>query len=105
MPLASRLIQRPELGALAGTILVLLFFAVVAGNSGMFGSQGILNFLEVSAELGILAAAVALLMIGGEFDLSVGSMIGFAGDSHRPGVTSFGLPLWARHARLRGCVR
>lgn len=74
-----RLLRRPELGALSGTILVLIFFAAVAGRSGLFSPPGIINFLEVSAELGILASAVALLMIAGEFDLSVGSMIGFAG--------------------------
>jgi simple sugar transport system permease protein len=74
-----KLLRRPELGALSGTILVLIFFAAVAGRSGLFSPPGIVNFLEVSAELGILASAVALLMIAGEFDLSVGSMIGFAG--------------------------
>ena len=89
VPLLSRLIQRPELGAAAGTLLVLLFFMITAGNSGMFGSQGILNFLEISAQLGILAVAVSILMIGGEFDLSVGSMIAFAvslisGSDERP---------------------
>jgi simple sugar transport system permease protein len=76
---ASRLLSRPELGAMAGTALVLVFFAVTAGGSGLFSAKGIVNFLEVSAQLGILAAPVALLMIAGEFDLSVGSMIGFAG--------------------------
>ena len=45
----------------------------------MFSAYGTINFLEVSANLGIIAIAAALLMIGGEFDLSVGSMIGFAG--------------------------
>jgi len=74
-----KLLRRPELGALSGTILVLIFFIAIAGRSGLFSPPGIVNFLEVSAELGILASAVALLMIAGEFDLSVGSMIGFAG--------------------------
>jgi simple sugar transport system permease protein len=49
--------------------------------------------MQVSAELGILAVAVALLMIGGEFDLSIGSMIGFAGIVIGLGVTVFHLPL------------
>ncbi len=75
----SRLLSRPELGAVAGTLLVLVFFAATAGGSGLYSAKGIINFLEVSAQLGILAAPVALLMIAGEFDLSVGSMIGFAG--------------------------
>src|SRR5262249_60736973 len=68
-----RLMVRPELGAVAGTVLVYVFFFAVAGNSGMFSAKGILNFLEVSAQLGILASMAALLMIAGEFDLSVGS--------------------------------
>ena len=38
-----------------------------------------MTFLTLAAELGILAAAVSLLIIAGEFDLSIGSMIGFAG--------------------------
>ena len=79
VPMLSRLLSRPELGAIAGTILVFIFFIAVAGSSGLFSAKGIVNFLEVSAQLGILAAPVALLMIAGEFDLSLGSMIGFAG--------------------------
>ena len=78
-PLLRRLMSRPELGAVAGTILVFLFFAVAARGTGMFSAQGIVTFLEVSAQLGIIAVAAALLMIGGEFDLSIGSMIAFAG--------------------------
>ncbi|MFD1881304.1 ABC transporter permease [Paracoccus pacificus] len=90
----ARLMRRPELGALSGTILVFLLFAIFAGNSGLFSALGIANFLQVSAQLGILAVAVALLMIGGEFDLSVGSMIGFASVTIGLGVTHFGLPIW-----------
>ena len=54
-----------------------------------------MTFLTVSAQLGILATAVALLMIGGEFDLSLGSMIGFAGMVIGLGVTEFDLPIGA----------
>jgi simple sugar transport system permease protein len=88
-----RLLGRPELGALAGTILVFAFFAVTAGGSGIFSAKGIINFLEVSAQLGILAAPVALLMIAGEFDLSVGSMIGFAGIIVAIPTVMWGFPL------------
>ena len=89
----TRLLRRPELGALAGTLLVILAFALFAGSTGLFSSRGIINVLQVSAELGILAAAVALLMIGGEFDLSIGSTIGFAGVVIGLGVTEFHLSL------------
>ena len=89
----TRLFRRPELGALAGTLLVVLAFTVFAGDTGLFSSRGIINVLQVSAELGILASAVALLMIGGEFDLSIGSIIGFAGVVIGLAVTEFHLPL------------
>jgi simple sugar transport system permease protein len=89
----TRLLRRPELGALSGTVLIIIAFAILAGDTGLFSSRGIINVLQVSAELGILATAVALLMIGGEFDLSIGSTIGFAGVVIGLGVTEFHLPL------------
>jgi simple sugar transport system permease protein len=92
--LLGRLLSRPELGAAAGTVLVFAFFAITAGGSGLFSAKGIINFLEVSAQLGILAAPVALLMIAGEFDLSVGSMIGFAGIVIAIPAVFWGWPVW-----------
>lgn len=91
----KKILSRPELGALAGTILIFVFFGFVAGDSGMFSMKGVIIFLEVSAQLGILAVFVSLLMIAGEFDLSVGSMIGFAGVAIAIPVAQFGWPLWA----------
>jgi simple sugar transport system permease protein len=94
-PMLARLMRRPELGAVAGTVAVFLFFAAVAGHSGMFSALGIVNFLEISAEIGILATAVSLLMIGGEFDLSIGSTIAFTGMVLALLVTQLGWPVWA----------
>jgi simple sugar transport system permease protein len=91
---ARQALRRPELGAAAGCVLVLLFFAVSAGDSGLFSARGVVNFLEVSAQLGILAVAVSLLMIGGEFDLSLGSMIAFAGVVIAIPSTVLGWPIW-----------
>ena len=73
-----RVLQRPELGAVAGAILVWLVFAVWAG--GIWPTRGTTaTYLNAAAPLGILAVAVALLMIAGEFDLSIGSIIGASG--------------------------
>jgi simple sugar transport system permease protein len=94
-PLLARLLRRPELGALSGVILIYAVFYATARTSGMFSVEGIVNILSVSAEIGIISAATTLLMIGGEFDLSLGSMIGFAGVVIGLGVTQYGLPLWA----------
>jgi simple sugar transport system permease protein len=95
MPLLARALRRPELGALSGVVLIYVVFFAVAHSSGMFGIDGLINILSVSAEIGILAAAATLLMIAGEFDLSIGSMIGFAGIVIGLGTTVYGLPLTA----------
>jgi simple sugar transport system permease protein len=94
-PLLRRILNRPELGSLAGVILVFIFFAVVAGDSGFLSPRGTINYLEVAAQLGILAVAVSLLMIAGEFDLSIGSMIGAAGMVIAIPIAVFGWPAWA----------
>ena len=91
--LVARLLRRPELGALSGVILIYAIFFALARTSGMFTVEGIINILQVSAEIGILAVAAALLMIAGEFDLSIGSMIGFAGVIIGLGATVYDLPL------------
>jgi simple sugar transport system permease protein len=88
----TRLMRRPELGALAGVLLVALFFWIVASDR-MFTLSGILTFMSPAAQLGILAIGAALLMIGGEFDLSVGSMVAFSGLIFGTAVTVLQLPL------------
>src|SRR5215207_8144981 len=88
-----RWLNRPELAAVAGAILVFAFFAITAGDSGFLTFGGTMSYLEVAAQLGIVAVPVALLMIAGEFDLSVGSMIGAAGMVVAISVSEYGLPL------------
>ncbi len=90
----SRLLNRPELGAMSGALLVFAFFLLVAPTSGMFSADGIMNWTVVSAQLGIIAVGAALLMIAGEFDLSLGSMIGFAGMMMAIPAVFFGFPVW-----------
>ena len=69
----------PELGSICGAILVFVIFFLVARDSGMFASDGVMNWLVVSSQFAIIAVGACLLMIAGEFDLSIGSMIGFSG--------------------------
>jgi simple sugar transport system permease protein len=69
LPLARRLASS-EAGALAGAILVYAFFFIVAPPFRELASLS--SVLYVSSIYGIPALAVALLMIGGEFDLSAG---------------------------------
>jgi simple sugar transport system permease protein len=75
----SKLLGRPELGAIAGFVVVWVFFAIIAADNNFVGMATTASILNRAAPLGILAVAVALLMIAGEFDLSVGSILGFSG--------------------------
>jgi len=87
-----RMLSRPELGSVAGAIAVFGIFSVISGSDGFLSSDGTANYLNTAAELGILAIPVALLMVAGEFDLSIGSVLGassitvalIAGQYHQP---------------------
>ena len=85
----TTLISRPEVGPI-GVMLLLFgmlgYFSIPAGEMSWnpftgegFNALGIRNFLRVISQLGIIAIGAGLLIISGEFDLSIGSMIGFAG--------------------------
>lgn len=91
-PFMSRMMKRPELGAIAGVILVTIFFLITA-DPVMFSLSGFMNFMTPASQLGILAIGAALLMIGGEFDLSIGSMVAFAGLFFGVCVITWGWPL------------
>ena len=90
----TKLLRRPEAGAAGGLVATVVIFALLPGAAALYSLQGSMTFLTLSAELGILASAMALLIIAGEFDLSVGSMIGFAGVVIGLTVKYLGLPLW-----------
>jgi simple sugar transport system permease protein len=68
-PLA-RLLARPEAGALAGAIVVYVFFFIIAPSFRYAVSFS--SVLYVTSVFGLMVTPVALLMIGGEFDLSAG---------------------------------
>ncbi|WKK61624.1 ABC transporter permease [Corynebacterium sp. P3-F1] len=66
----GRLIRRPELASLLGFLVILALFYAVAPAFRSF--EAMTTILYASSTLGIVALAVGLLMIGGEFDLSSG---------------------------------
>jgi simple sugar transport system permease protein len=90
--LLTEAMRRPELGAIAGLLVVAVFFLFTA-NSSMFTLSGLMTILAPASQLGILAIAAALLMIGGEFDLSIGSMVAFAGLAFAAALIDGHLPL------------
>lgn len=90
----SRLMRRPEFGAFVATLFVYAFFAVTAYDRGFITLDGTAGWMNTAAELGIVAIPVGVLMIAGEFDLSVGSVVGASSITLAIGTTSFGLPMW-----------
>ena len=98
---ARRILARPELAAALGAAVLWIFFTIQAGEP-FLSRAGTAAYLNAAAPLGILAVAVSLLMIGGEFDLSVGSIIGASGMSIMLLTTHFGWPLWPALAATVG---
>ena len=89
----AKLLKRPEIGALVAAIAIFVFFAV---TTDVFATaSGASTWLRGASTIGIMAVAVALLMIGGEFDLSAGAMTGFTGLVVGVLTTEYGLNIWA----------
>jgi simple sugar transport system permease protein len=88
----ARLLRRPELGALIAALAVGIFFTTQ--NTLFAKLDGIANWTDVASTIGIPAVVVALLMIGGEFDLSAGVMTGSAGLMLGILATKVGMNIW-----------
>jgi len=72
------LIRRPEIGAFLVMVIIIVTLAW-ASEGKAFNALGLKNNIKIIAQYGLIATGAAMLMIAGEFDLSIGSMIGFAG--------------------------
>jgi simple sugar transport system permease protein len=68
--LLGRLLLRRELSALVAAVAIFILFWIVAEPFRSWAAMA--TVLYQSATIGLMAVAVALLMIGGEFDLSSG---------------------------------
>jgi simple sugar transport system permease protein len=100
--LLQRALSKPSSGAILAALITFLIFSwplweclgdtQACYGKGFLSARGIANWLDVAAQVGILAAAVTLLMIAGEFDLSIGSMVGAAGMIIAIGMSEFALP-------------
>ena len=76
----QRTVRRPEIGAFIVMMIIIVALAM-ASDGKSFNALGLKNNVAIIAQLGIIATGAALLMIAGEFDLSIGPMIAFAGMS------------------------
>lgn len=88
-----KLTHRPEMGALAGAVIVYVFFAIFGGNQ-FLGLGGTASWMNIAAELALVAIPVGLLMIAGEFDLSVGSIVAASSITLALVSGQWGAPFW-----------
>ncbi|MBC7098710.1 ABC transporter permease [Candidatus Bipolaricaulota bacterium] len=73
----SKIRKRPEFGVFVAFLVIFIGFSFTAERFLTFDS--IAGIITVAAELGIVTAGITFLMIAGEFDLSVGSVLGVSG--------------------------
>jgi simple sugar transport system permease protein len=90
--LSSRVLARPEIGALVAAIVIFVFFLAVAPSFRSWDS--FFTVLYQSSTIGIVAVGVGLLMIGGEFDLSAGVIVSTAGLTNALFCWDLGVNLW-----------
>ena len=86
------MLARPEIGALVAAIVIGIFFLIVAPP--FRSAESLATVLYQSATIGIVAVAVGMLMIGGEFDLSAGVMVTTAGLVNAMFSYEYNLNLW-----------
>jgi simple sugar transport system permease protein len=89
---STRILRRPEVGALVAALVVMAFFSFAADS--FMTRAGVPTWLASASLFGIMAVAVALLMIGGEFDLSAGAMTGTTGLFVGVVTTHWQLNIW-----------
>jgi simple sugar transport system permease protein len=69
-----RALIRPELASIAGVVAALIFFSLATPL--FLDTATFVPATSLAAQFGIVAVGVTLLMIGGQFDLSVGAIVG-----------------------------
>jgi simple sugar transport system permease protein len=87
-------VLRPEFGVLLAALVLYAFFAVVAGDKGFLTQDATAGWLGSAAEIGIVALGASCLLIAGEFDLSIGSMVGAGSAVMGIGVGHYELSIW-----------
>ncbi|UAL28986.1 ABC transporter permease [Nocardioides rotundus] len=90
--LTTTLLGMPGVGALIGAIAVAIIFSTVAPKFRQIGN--IDTILYQSSTLGIMAIFVAMLMIGGEFDLSTGVAVTASSLTAAHATWYLGLNVW-----------
>lgn len=90
--LSNRLLARPEVGALVAAIVLFIFFLIVAPS--FRSAPSFFTVLYQASTIGLVAVAVGMLMIGGEFDLSAGVLVTSAALFNAMFCYQLGINLW-----------
>ncbi|RSM69476.1 ribose ABC transporter permease [Actinoplanes sp. ATCC 53533] len=89
---SNRILARPEVGALVAAVIIFAFFFTAA--PAFRSAESFFTILYQSSTIGIVAVAVGMLMIGGEFDLSAGVITITAGLVNSMLCWNYGMNLW-----------
>ncbi|MDE1996079.1 MAG: ABC transporter permease [Rhizobiaceae bacterium] len=88
---AIRMIAIGEVGVIAALIILIALFYVI--QPAFLSERNIRAILQVVSFVGIIAIGQTLLLVCGEFDLSVGSVAGLAAVVSAKLMTTFGMPV------------
>jgi len=91
--LLKRIVRVPELMVLVAIVIVVIGF-VISAPTTFLSARNIGAFMTSAAQLGVVAVGASILIIAGEFDISVGSNYAFSGIVIGLLSTSAGLPTW-----------
>ncbi len=81
-----------DLGVLTAALGVGVAFALLA--PAFLSPYNLFNLLRQTSELGIVAMAMTVLIVSGEFDLSVGAIYAITGVITALAFKSLGIPIW-----------
>src|SRR5512146_3021132 len=73
----QRMFGLRDVGVLVAAVLIAAFFSAITPT--FLTAYNLFNILRQTAELGIIAMAMTMLIVAGEFDLSVGAIYAVTG--------------------------
>ena len=91
----KKFLSRSEFGSLLALTIIWLFFIIFGINSGFNSLRGFNSIINIAANVGVIAVVATLLLISGEFDLSLGSMVAFSGMVLAFCISEWKISLWA----------
>jgi len=86
--------RRPEFGAAVGLVIIYTFFSIAANDNGFNSIIVFRSILDMSVSIGIIGMFATLLLISGEFDLSVGSMVAATSMLIGLCIVEWNMPVW-----------